>query len=634
MNKNKKFNKKNSSKTGKWYSDKWIIGGLFILLFTFIVFYPSIKYDFVNWDDDVNVSKNTNVTGFDMKGIFTESVIGGYNPLSILSLAIDYKLAKGEPWLFHLNNIFLHLLCTILVFILLKRLGVSFFISFLVALLFGIHPMRVESVVWITERKDVLFGFFYLLSILMYIIYLQKNKSIFYLLSVLIFVLSLLSKIQAVSLPLSLLLVDYWLNRKFDLKLFMEKVPFFILSVITGLIGIYFLKQQGAIETGEVFPFHQRLFIGSYSFMVYILKSVYPFKLSALHPYTNKLGILYYLSMIPAILIALVPVFTYRKNKFITFGILFFIVNIVLLLQVVGAGQGFLAERFSYIPYIGIFLIYAKFTEKLLVDFYQYKTVLYSLIVLYLTTLTVITINQRNTWKDSITLWDNVIEKYPNSSMAYNNLGHHYRQLNNYDKALANYNQAIHYDPDNNQAYANRGKVWVEKGEVDKALADYNKSIEIKDNIAETYGNRGAAFGMKKELNKALADLNRALELEPNNSSALSNRGFVYYQMGEFEKNIEDYNRYLQIKPGDADIINTIGLCYSNLKDFDMAISTFNKCIAINPNQGAFYLNRSFAFNGKGEKSSALRDALQAQKLGFKVNENYILFLKTNTDNS
>jgi tetratricopeptide (TPR) repeat protein len=582
----------------------------------------------------VNIKNNVNVTNFDVKGIFSESVIGGYNPLSVLTFAIDYKLGNGAPWLFHFNNLLLHLLCTILVFILLKRLGVSFFMAFVVAILFGIHPMRVESVAWITERKDVLFGFFYLLSLILYIDFLKNKKSIFYILSIVIFSLSLLSKIQAVSLPLSLLLIDYWLDRKFNLKLFLEKVPFFALSLITGLVGIYFLKQQGSLETGEVYPLYQRLFIGSYSFIIYGLKSIYPFKLSALHPYTKNLDILYYLSMIPAILIALVPVFTFKRNKIITFGILFFIVNIVLLLQVVGAGQGFLAERFTYLPYIGLFLIYAKLLETLLIDFYQYKTTLYSLLSIYLIALIVITVNQRNTWKDSISLWNNVIEKYPNSSLAYNNLGHYYRQQNDYENALKNYDLAIHYDPENDMAYANRGKVWVDQGQTDKALADYNKSIELDNKSAEVFSNRGAAFGMKKEFEKALADLNHSLEIEPNNSNALSNRGYVFYQMGEFNKTIQDYSRYLQLKPADADIINTIGLCYTNLKDFDKAISTFTKCIAINPKQGAFYLNRSFAFNGKGEKSNALKDALQAQSLGFKVSENYILFLRNNDGSS
>jgi hypothetical protein len=162
---------------------------------------------------------------------------------------------------------------------------VPFWVSFITALLFAIHPMRVESVVWITERKDVLFGAFYLLSLIFYIQYIRQKKAWYYVLALLVFILSLLSKIQAVALPLSLLLVDYWFSRKLSKKLVLEKIPFFVLSLATGLVGIYFLRQQGSLDTTSLFPLHQRLFIGSYSFIVYLLKSVFPWEMSAVYPY-------------------------------------------------------------------------------------------------------------------------------------------------------------------------------------------------------------------------------------------------------------------------------------------------------------------------------------------------------------
>ncbi len=613
-----------------WYKNQWNMGGLLITVLTFLIFSPTIQYDFVNWDDDVNISKNENVTTFNLKGMFTESVIGGYNPLSTLSLAADYQIANGEPWLFHFNNVLLHVFCTLLVYVLLKKLEVSFFVTVIVTILFGIHPIRVESVAWITERKDVLFGFFYLLTLILYLDFSKNKKTTFYLLAIFTFILSLLSKIQAVALPFSLLLIDYLQSRKFNLKLVLEKVPFFALSLIIGLVGIYFLNEQGAIDTGNIFGIEQRVFIGSYSFIIYILKSIFPFKMSALHPYTSELNSVYYLSMIPAVAIALIPIFRFKKNKYLTFGILFFIANVAFMLQVVGAGQGFLADRFTYIPYLGLFIIYAKFAEILLKEFYQYKTTIYAFVGIYLIALTAITIRQRNTWKDSISLWNNVIEKYYNSSMAYNNLGHYYRKQNDYNNALKNYNLAIKYDPKNDMAYANRGKVWFDQGKVDKAIADYNKSIELDNNDAETYSNRGAALGMKKEYEKALSDLNYSLELQPNNLNALSNRGFVFYNLGDFEKTIQDYTRYLQLKPNDPDILNTVGLCYSSLKEYDKAIATFTKCIIINPNQGAFYNNRSYAYNHKRDKTNALKDLLQAQNLGFKIDQNYLNYLRNN----
>jgi Flp pilus assembly protein TadD len=622
---NKNKSKKAAEKTG---FNRWLAGAVIALAITFAVFIPTVKYEFTNWDDDINIYENENVTNFDVKGIFTERVIGNYNPLSNLSMAIDYRLADGKPWLLHLNNVLLHLATTLLVFIILKRMGLSLTITFLVTLLFGIHPLRVESVVWVTERKDVLFGFFYLLSLLLYIEYHLQKRWLFFALSMVAFVFSLLSKIQAVSLPLSILLVDYWFDRKFDFKTIAEKIPYFIGSLITGLAGVFFLKEQGSLETGETFPLVQRLFIGSYSFMVYIIKSGFPLKLSALHPYPANISTLYYLSMIPAIAIAAIPVLAFRKNKFITFGLGFFIVNIVFLLQVVGAGQGFLAERFTYIAYIGLFVVFAFAIEKLVLKFSGYRNVIYGGTAVYMIVLIFLTIGQRNSWRDNITLWNNVIDKYPKADMAYNNLGHHYRQTNNYDLALENYNIAIQYNPKNAMAYNNRGKIYFDRGKNDLALADYNNSLKYKPDNVETLANRGAAYGVAKQFDEALVDLNRALELNPNDKNTLSNRGFVYYQTANYQKTIDDYTRYLQLKPNDTDIMNTVGLCYLNLGNTEKAIEEFHKAISINPKQGAYYMNRSLAFIRNRDKTNALNDALKAQQLGFQVNPAYIEQLK------
>lgn len=244
------------------------------------------------------------------------------------------------------------------------------------------------------SKRTYFSAFFYLLSLLLYIEYHLKKRWLFFALSMVAFVLSLLSKIQAVSLPLSILLVDYWFARKFDFKTIAEKVPYFVGSLITGLAGVFFLKEQGSLETGETFTLVQQLFIGSYSFLVYTIKSVFPLKLAALHPYPANISTLYYLSMIPTVVIAAIPVLAFRKNKFVAFGLGFFIVNIVFLLQVVGAGQGFLAERFTYIAHIGLFVIFAFTIEKLVLRFPGYRNVIYGEAAVYLLVLIFLTIGQ------------------------------------------------------------------------------------------------------------------------------------------------------------------------------------------------------------------------------------------------
>ncbi|WP_372949831.1 tetratricopeptide repeat protein [Mariniphaga sp.] len=628
MNRNKKkFSKKLKTKQES-NPKKWLYGGLFLTVFTFLLFSPSLKYNFVNWDDDVNIYENENVIHFDVNGIFTDHVIGNYNPLTALTFALEYKLVGEKPFLYHLNNILLHVLCTLLVFLLIRKMGLSFLVSFLVAMLFGIHPMRIESVVWVTERKDVLFGFFFLLSLIFYSDYLKKRNSLFFVLSIVFFILSLLSKIQAVALAPALLLIDYWYNRKIDRKLILEKIPYFLLALATGIAGIWFLRQQGSLDTGTSFPLDQRLFIGSYSFVVYIIKSVVPWEMSALYPYPQKISAIFYLSMIPALSVIAVPVFKFKTNKTLTFGILFFLFNIAFLLQVVGAGQGFLADRFTYIPYIGLFVVLAKTVETAAEKLPKQRSFIYSVLIVYLLLLTGTTYNRMKVWQNSETLWTDVIKKHPNTPLPYNNLGHYLRRQNQPERALENYNKAISLDPNKAQPYNNRGKIYFDRGEMDKALADYNKCIELEPNHVNALANRGAAFGMSQDWVAALNDLNKALELESFHSNALSNRAFVWYQMQEYEKSIEDFSKYLTVEPNNADVINTIGLCWFRLNNFEKALAEFNRTIQLDASKGAYFLNRSLVLNAMGNKPNALKDAERAIQLGFKVNSEYLNHLK------
>lgn len=340
-----------------------------ILLLTFIVFAPAITHDFVNWDDDVNVTQNRNVQNLNqesIKNMFTTTVIGGYTPLTTLSFAIEHHYFGLNPKVYHTNNIILHLICIVLLFFIMKRLGASIFVTVVVTLLFGIHPMRVESVAWVTERKDMLFTLFYFCAILLYIQFRKTEKYWLYLCSLLVFVLSLISKIQAVSLPLSLILIDYLSDKKFHIRQLWNKIPFFTLSLITGLAGIYFLRQEGSLETGTILPFYQRLFVGSYSLGVYVIKSIIPYEMSAIYPFPAKLSAIHYLSL-PLIFLLAWGIIKFRKSRIeVIFGTLFFLVNVIFVLQVIGAGQGYLADRFTYVGYTGLFFTYAVIAERMI----------------------------------------------------------------------------------------------------------------------------------------------------------------------------------------------------------------------------------------------------------------------------
>lgn len=607
---------------------EWLLLGA-ILILTFMVFSPAINFDFVNWDDDVNVTQNRNVQNLNpesVKNMFTTTVIGGYTPLTTLSFAAEHHYSGLNPKVFHTNNILLHMICTLLLFLILKKMGMSLFVTALVTILFGIHPMRVESIAWITERKDMLYTLFYFFSILLYLKFRESGNPGWYIGALAVFILSLLSKIQAVSLPLSLILIDYFYDKKFRISQVWNKVPFFILSLITGVAGIYFLKQEGSLDTGTLLPVYQRIFVGSYSLAVYLIKSVFPYEMSAIYPFPAKLSAIHYLSL-PAIILLAWGITKIRQLRSeVIFGSLFFLVNVIFVLQVVGAGQGYLADRFTYVGYSGLFFVYVILAEKWVPP--SWSKILYSIGIIYLISLSVLAHSRVKVWKNTETLFTDVISKYPRVAVAHNNMGRYYREMNQYDKAIAAYDKAIEINPESFNTFSNRGKALFDLGRIDEALKDFNRSIELNDRYVEALGNRGAAYAAKGNFDAALADLVKALEIDPANINALSNRALIWYSLNNFEKATEDINSYLLYKPNDADMLNLRSLCFNKLNRNQEALADLNRAVQINPSQGVFWQNRSFLLNKMGDKAGALRDIQQAQALGIEVNQRYIEALK------
>ncbi len=474
-----------------WKDKTSVVAVFFALAATFLVFFNTTSHSFVNWDDDKNFYENEYVTTIssdnfwnNTKDIFTHNVIGNYNPLSTWSFAIE-KMIFGldNPGKWHRTNILLHLLCVFFVFRICLLLGLRLQGALFVSLLFGIHPMRVESVAWVTERKDVLFGAFYLSALYYYIRGKLNGKKYFWLI-LLLFSLSLFSKIQAVILPLSMITVDYYLSGKITLKSIFSKIPYFILSLIFGILGVWILKDQGSLENATHYPAWQRIFVGSYSYLIYLIKAIVPFKLVPMYPYSPQMPAYYYPTILmgPAVLYGLY--YTYKNNLRVWFfGLAFFTVNIMFLLQILGAGQGFMADRFTYIAYLGLFFIAGYFFDKYIHENQKSKMILYSLATGLVIGYTYMSYNQNKIWKNSETLWTHVLKYYKNSTLPYGNRANYLREQGRIHEALSDYSQAIRLKPDGKQAYNSRARLYfdIAKGwdTLQLALQDYTKAIGL-----------------------------------------------------------------------------------------------------------------------------------------------------------
>lgn len=589
-----------------------------LLGFTFLIFSPSLKNEFVNWDDDRNVYENPTVTDLNFKAIFSQVVIGNYNPLSILSFAIEHKLFGMDPNMMHLTNILLHMVCIFFVFKIFRLLGIDLLFALIGAALFAIHPLRVESVAWITERKDVLYGAFFCWALYLYIVNLDEPKKWRSLLIFILFLIGLFAKIQMVALPLSMLAVDYFKGRTLNLKLIWEKWHFFIAAFIYGCLGIYFLHEQGSLETNEGAQTGiDRIFIGTYSLITYCIKWLIPYRMSPLYPYPDKLTIWHYLSL-PAVLLLLGSVYwAFRKNmKPLIFGFMFFFVNIVFLLQILGAGQGYLADRFTYIAYIGLFFIFIYYVQEYIKKFEKQSTTVVSFCGLYLVILSFISYNQNKVWKNSETLWSHVLKYYKNTSLPYNNRANYYRDKKQFDLALADYNRAIELKA-GHSTYNSRAKLFFNKNEDAKAILDYDKAISLFPR-AEYYVNRGAAKAKLGRMDEALSDFNKGLELDKSWKVGYLNRSIIYNQAGRFDLALADIDSYLKLDPKNADLWYEGGRCLRALNNPNKAIEYYSTAIRLKPNVGLFYSERGKTYELLGNKSAAGQDMMQATKLGEK----------------
>jgi protein O-mannosyl-transferase len=642
---------------------------LLVLIITLVVFLPSLSIGFVNWDDPQNLLENETLQQFayqwdwnGVKTIFTSDVIGNYNPLPIFTFAIEkYFFAPDpalNPFIFHLNNLWMHLVCTLLVYVLFIQLGTGWMAALIGALLFGIHPMRVESVAWVTERKDVLYGMFFLGALTAYVAYIKSatSKAGWYILIIVLSVFSYFSKVQAVTLPLTMVAIDFFLKRRWwSFKvLILEKLPWWILSLAFGLINIYFLKNQKSLnfENASIdYTFIDRLAVGAYSYAVYILKWLIPFQLSPLYPYPPELPVIAYvcLAIVPIALIGFLIWAFKQKQTTLLFGWAFFTFNVMFLLQIVGAGQGFLADRFTYIAFIGLFFIFIKAVTHGIDSKPAFKPVILAAIIIYLAFFAYTSNRQIAVWQNGGTLWEHVKKIYPNSPLAWKQAATYYRDNEkNYDKALLNFKEAIRLQPQDAYVYNGLAKVYLDKvgsipaqdiaqsqqrSELLQLAMDSYRTAIRNDSISgqpdkkitgEMIVNLGVAYAMSGNLEQALSYLDKGLEINPDNANGYLNRGLIYYVTGQYEKCIKEHVSYLRINPFNADVHYEEGLCNIALGRHEAALLNFDKAISMKQSVGLYYLGRATALRNLNRREEAIRDARQAQQMGIQVPPDYL----------
>lgn len=484
-----------------------------IALITYLTYSGSLKNRLTNWDDQEYVSNNKNIQELSKESIkkeFSNFHMGNYHPLTMLSYAIEYKYSELDTTTFHTTNLLIHILNSLLVFLFIYLLTKNNIISFTTSALFAIHPMHVESVAWVAERKDLLYTFFYLATLCVYLKYKSKPGILLYLGMLLLFICSLLSKGMGVTLPIVLVLIDYFQNRKINFKNIAEKIPFFAIALAFGIIAIYAQESAKAIGELKTYTVFERFLFVNYSIVMYIWKAIAPFNLSAFYDYpvknNNSYPSIFYLSPIINLAIGVLCFMLARNNRKILFGIGFFLATIFIVLQILPVGGAIIADRYTYIPYIGLFFLVGILFDRMMSLATLNRNVVYAILSSVILLFSY-TSNQRcKVWGDSITLWNDVLSKETSSPKAFNNRGDAYNIAKNYELAIEDLNKSIKLKYDYPDALYNRGLSYYYLKNYDQAIADYTSAIKYNPSLAVAYFNRSGTYYALQKYQLALDD--------------------------------------------------------------------------------------------------------------------------------
>jgi protein O-mannosyl-transferase len=588
---------------------------LFLVISILAVYWQVRNYPFVNYDDRPYVTQNKYVLdGLTLKSIawcFTAVHSSNWHPLTWLSHMLDCQLYGMNPGEHHLTNVLFHILNTLLLFFVLKKMTGDFWQSSFVAALFALHPLHVESVAWVAERKDVLSTFFWIMTLWNYTRYVERSGFDRYLLVLLCFILGLMAKPMLVTLPFVLLLLDYWpLNRfqfeksgygnksehgRFPLALILEKIPLFVLSAASSVVTYLAQKSSGSVSPLDTIPFKVRIANAMVSYVSYIGKMIWPHNLSVFYPYPKDI-LLWKIAGASFLLLAItVVVFRMVKTKpYFAVGWLWYIVTLVPVIGLVQVGMQAMADRYTYVPLIGIFIIVAWGTPDIVSKCRYNRIALAAITTVVLTILMITSRFQVTFWSNSTTLFEHAINVTDDNSVAHVNLGQALAEHGNTEAAVRHFYEALRIKPNLVAPHLNLGVALREEGKLNEAINHFTTALRLKSDCAEAQYELGDTLNKKGDFSGAIKHYQEAIRIKPDYAKAYNNLGAILAYQNKGKEAIGCFYKALQIDSSYAPAHYNLGKIFANQGRVKESILNYRKALLFSPEMTEALYNLSW----------------------------------------
>jgi protein O-mannosyl-transferase len=600
-------------------SDRWTVPGvcIFLAVATLLVFGQTLHHGFVNYDDNMYVYKNPVVQkGLTWEGFrwaLTYGNIGHWHPLTWLSHMLDCQLYGLQAGGHHLTNLLLHGAAAILLFLVLRRMTGFLWRSAFVAAVFAIHPLRVESVAWVAERKDVLSAFFFMLTLGAYVRYVRRPPSMIrYGAVVLLFALGLLSKNMLVTMPFVLLLLDYWPLGRFSSftpqvlrRRVAEKIPLFVLTVGSCVATALVPEKMSA---GDSLSFGLRLENAVVSYVTYLWQMIHPVGLACVYPNPIKYLPLWQVAGALGLLLAISGViWAFRRtHPCFVVGWLWYLGMMIPVIGIVQISYYAHADRYTYLPQIGLYLLLTWAAADLCAGWRHRRLVLGGLATVILAALIWCAHTQASYWRNDETLWTHTLACTSGNIVGEIYLGNALCQKGHVDAAITHYQRALQIEPNSVKAHIVLGNALLQKGHVDAAIPYYQKALQIEPENSEAHNNLGNALLRKGHVDAAITQFQKALQIEPDYADACYNLGIALFQKGHVDAAIVHYQKALQIEPDYADACYNLGNALLQKGSVDAAITQYQRDLQIEPENSEAHNNLGNALLQKGSVDAAI----------------------------